>query len=126
MSTDLTNPIFTDETKAREHLENLRWPHGPVCPRCGASEKITELEGESHRPGLYQCNGCRQPFTVTIGTVIENSHIPLHKWMYAFHLMAASKKGISSKQLSRMLDITYKTAWFMSHRIREAMKPAYC
>jgi transposase-like protein len=123
MSTDLTNPIFTNEKAARKHLEKLRWPHGPVCPHCGETEKITKLKGKSHRPGLYQCNGCRQHFTVTVGTLFEDSHIPLHKWMLAFHLMTASKKGISSKQLSRMLDITYKSAWFMAHRIREAMKP---
>ncbi|MFA4901822.1 MAG: IS1595 family transposase [Desulfobaccales bacterium] len=123
MSTDLTNPIFTDEAEARRHLEKLRWSHGPVCPHCGETEKITKLKGKSHRPGLHQCNGCRQHFTVTVGTLFEDSHIPLHKWMLAFHLMTASKKGISSCQLSRMLDITYKSAWFMSHRIREAMKP---
>jgi len=123
MSTDLTNPIFTDENEARKHLEKLRWPHGPVCPHCGETEKITKLEGKSHRPGLHQCNTCRQHFTVTVGTLFESSHIPLHKWMLAFHLMTASKKGISSLQLSRMLGITYKSAWFMSHRIREAMKP---
>lgn len=124
MSTDLTNPIFTDENEARKHLENLRWPDGPVCPHCGESEKIKKLKGKSHRPGLHQCNACRQHFTVTVGTLFESSHIPLHKWLLAFHLMTASKKGISSLQLSRMLDITYKSAWFMSHRIREAMKPA--
>jgi transposase-like protein len=121
MSADLTNPIFTDETKAREHLETLRWPNGAFCPHCGATEKITRLDGESHRPGLHQCNACRQHFTVTVGTLFERSHIPLHKWLMAFHLMSASKKGISSHQLHRMLGITYKSAWFMTHRIREAM-----
>ena len=123
MSADLTNPIFTDEDKARKHLEKLRWPNGPVCPHCGETEKIKKLKGESHRPGLHQCNGCRQHFTVTVGTLFESSHIPLHKWLLAFHLMTASKKGISSNQLHRMLGITYKSAWFMTHRIREAMKP---
>jgi transposase-like protein len=122
---DLSNPIFTDEEQARKHLEYLRWPNGSVCPRCGESEKITELKGKSHRAGLYQCNGCRQPFTVTLGTILEDSHIELHKWLLAFHLMAASKKGISSHQLHRMLGITYKSAWFMTHRIREAMKADY-
>ena len=122
MSADLTNPIFDDEKAARKHLENLRWPNGPVCPHCGESEKIRKLRGKSHRPGLYQCNACRQPFTVTMGTILEDSHIELHKWLLAFHLMAASKKGISSHQLHRMLGITYKSAWFMTHRIREAMK----
>jgi transposase-like protein len=122
---DLTNPIFTDETRARKHLEKLRWPNGPVCPHCGETEKITKLRGKSHRPGLYQCNGCRQHFTVTVGTLFEDSHIKLHKWLLAFHLMAASKKGISAHQLHRMLGITYKSAWFMAHRIREAMKSDY-
>jgi transposase-like protein len=122
MSADLTHPIFTDEKAARRHLEKLRWPSGPVCPHCGATEKITKLRGKSHRPGLYQCNSCRQPFTVTVGTILEDSHIELHKWLLAFHLMAASKKGISAHQLHRMLGITYKSAWFMAHRIREAMK----
>jgi transposase-like protein len=123
MSADLTNPIFTDEKAARKHLEFLRWPNGPVCPHCGESgKKITRLKGKSHRPGLYKCKSCRKPFTVTMGTILEDSHIELHKWLLAFHLMAASKKGISSHQLHRMLDITYKSAWFMTHRIREAMK----
>jgi transposase-like protein len=122
---DLTNPIFTDEEKAREYLELLRWKGKPVCPKCGESEKITKLKGKSHRPGLYQCNGCRQHFTVTVGTLFEDSHIKLHKWLLAFHLMASSKKGISAHQLHRMLGITYKSAWFMAHRIREAMKPDY-
>jgi transposase-like protein len=118
---NLTNPIFTDENEARDHLEKLRWPNGPFCPHCGETEKIKKLEGKSHRPGLYQCNACRQHFTVTVGTLFERSHIPLHKWLLAFHLMSASKKGISAHQLHRMLGITYKSAWFMAHRIREAM-----
>ena len=122
MATDLTtNPIFHDEDVARAHLEKLRWPHGPTCPQCGATNGITRLQGESHRPGLHQCNHCRAHFTVTIGTVMERSHISLAKWVLGFHLMASSKKGMSSKQLERMLGVTYKTAWFMSHRIREAM-----
>ena len=117
-------PIFTDDTAARGHLEKLRWPDGPVCPHCGNADqaKIAKLKGTSHRPGLYQCNECREHFTVTVGTVMERSHIPLHKWVYGFHLMAASKKGVSAHQLHRMLGITYKTAWFMAHRIREAMR----
>lgn len=121
---DLTNPIFTDESKAREYLEAVRWPNGPICPHCGSVENITRLEGESHRAGLHQCNNCEGHFTVTVGTLYERSHIPLHKWMMATHLMCASKKGISSLQLSRMLGVTYKTAWFMTHRIRESMVPA--
>jgi len=119
--TDLTDPMFHDEDAARAHLEKLRWPHGPTCPHCGSTIGITRFQGSSTREGLHQCNACRGHFTVTVGTVMERSHIPLHKWVLGFHLLAASKKGMSSKQLSRMLDLTYKTAWFMSHRIREAM-----
>jgi transposase-like protein len=119
-------PIFTNDDAARRHLEKIRWPEGPICPHCGNAdaEKIKKLEGKSHRPGLYQCNECREHFTVTVGSVMERSHIPLSKWVYAFHLMAASKKGVSAHQLHRMLGITYKSAWFMAHRIREAMRPA--
>lgn len=122
---NLTNPIFHNEDAARAHLEGIRWPDGPVCPHCGNADgaKITRLQGKSHRPGLYQCNECREHFTVTVGGVMERSHIPLHKWVLAFHLMAASKKGISAHQLYRMLGFgSYRTAWFMAHRIREAMK----
>jgi transposase-like protein len=124
--TNLTNPIFHDEDKARKHLEALRWPDGPYCPHCGNSdqEKIKRLEGKSHRPGLFQCNECREHFTVTVGSVMERSHIPLHKWVLAFHLMNSSKKGMSAHQMHRMLGITYKSAWFMCHRIREAMAPS--
>ncbi|HZQ12686.1 MAG TPA: IS1595 family transposase [Pseudolabrys sp.] len=119
----LTDKIFHDENAARAHMERLRWPEGPICPHCGNSdqEAIKRLDGESHRPGLFQCNACREHFTVTVGTVMERSHIPLHKWVLAFHLMNASKKGISAHQMHRMLAITYKSAWFMCHRIREAM-----
>jgi len=122
---DLTNPIFTNDDAARRHLEKIRWPEGPICPHCGNADqaKIVKLKGKSHRPGLYQCNECREHFTVTVGSVMERSHIPLAKWVYAFHLMAASKKGVSAHQLHRMLGITYKSAWFMAHRIREAMRP---
>ncbi len=117
------NPIFTNEAAARKHLEKLCWPNGPVCPHCGETEKIKLLKGKSHRPGLRQCNACRKSFTVTVGTVFEDSHIKLHKWLLAFHLMTSSKKGISAHQLSRMLEVSYKTGWFMGHRIMEAMKP---
>lgn len=119
---DLSTPIFTDEPQARAHLETLRWPSGAFCPHCGDTENVTRLDGDAHRAGLYQCNSCREQFSVTVGTLFERSHLPLHKWLLAFHLMAASKKGISAHQLHRMLGITYKTAWFMAHRIREAMK----
>jgi transposase-like protein len=119
---DLTNPIFTDENAAREYLEAQRWPDAVSCPHCGSLDGITKMQGKSHRPGLFNCNGCRKPFSVTVGTVYERSHIPLNKWLLATHLMCSSKKGISAHQLHRMLGITYKSAWFMAHRIREAMK----
>ena len=119
--TDLTSPIFHDDDKARAHFEALRWPSGPVCPHCGCLDAGTLLKGKSTRPGLYQCNGCREPYSVTVGTVMERSHVPLNKWVLAFFLMASSKKGISARQLQRTIDVTYKTAWFMAHRIREAM-----
>ena len=121
--TNLTDPIFHNEDAAREHLENLRWPEGPICPHCGSVDGIALVGGtkRSHRPGLYYCNGCEGQFTVKVGTVLEKSKIPLTKWVLGFHLMAASKKGISAHQLHRSLGITYKTAWFMAHRIREAM-----
>lgn len=124
MPTDLTDPMFHDDGAARKHLEAIRWPHGPVCPHCGEVENVRRMVGKSHRPGLIQCNSCRENFTVTVGSVMERSHIPLAKWVLAFHLMAASKKGMSAHQLGRMLGITYKSAWFMAHRIREAMAPA--
>lgn len=124
MTYDLTDPIFTDEDKAREHFEAIHWPNGPICPHCGVtSEHVTLLAGKVHRPGLYQCNACRESFTVKMGTVMESSHLSYRKWALGFHLMAASKKGVSAHQLHRMLGITYKTAWFMAHRIREAMRP---
>jgi transposase-like protein len=120
--TTLNEPRFTDEEAARKHLEAIRWPSGPVCPHCGGIERNSPLSGSSHRPGLYFCGDCRSQFTVTVGTVFERSKIPLHKWVLATHLICASKKGMSSKQIERMLGVTYKTAWFMTHRIREAMK----
>lgn len=125
MDADLNNPIFQDTEKARIFLERNRWPGGAVCPHCGVTgSAITRVEGKkhSHRPGLYHCNGCSKQFTVTVGTVYEASHIPLHKWLLATHLMTSSKKGISAHQLHRMLGITYKSAWFMAHRIREGMR----
>jgi transposase-like protein len=120
-----TDPIFTDENAAREALESVRWPTGPVCPHCGGTEHVVRVEGkkQSHRPGLMYCNDCKGQFTVTVGTVFERSKIPLSKWWLATHLMCSSKKGVSSHQISRTLGVTYKTAWFMTHRIREAMAP---
>ena len=120
--TNLIDPIFTDAEKAREHLESILWPDGPVCPRCGVTEdRITKLKGKSTRPGLHKCKDCRKPFTVTIGTVMERSKIPLNKWVLAAYLMSASKKGMSAHQLHRMLGTTYETAWFLAHRLRECM-----
>lgn len=118
---DLTNPIFTDPDKAREHLERINWPEGPFCPHCGECENVHRLKGKSTRPGLIQCNSCLKNFTVTVGTVFERSKIALNKWMVATYLLSSSKKGMSAHQLHRMLGVTYKTAWFMAHRIREAM-----
>jgi transposase-like protein len=123
MNIDLTNPIFASEDAAREHLEAQRWPNGPFCPHCGETERVHRLKGKSTRPGLFQCNSCLQTFTVMVGSIFESSHIPLQKWVLAYHLMAASKKGMSALQLSRMLAISYKSAWFMCHRIRETMDP---
>ena len=120
--TDLTDPIYSDANKAREHLQSLQWPDGPLCPHCGCFDKITELKGKSTRPGVYKCNDCRKPFSVTVGTLFERSKIPLNKWLLATELLTASKKGMSAHQLHRMLGVTYKTAWFMAHRIREAMR----
>jgi transposase-like protein len=114
---------FTNADAARVYLENQRWPDGVTCPHCGADD-VTSMKGKAHRPGVYQCNACREQFTVTVGTVFERSKIPLNTWLYATHLLCSSKKGISSHQLHRMIGVTYKTAWFMTHRIREAMKEA--
>ena len=121
MTADLQNPIFTDENAAREALEATRWPDGVICPHCGAVDRAGKVAGEKHRPGLYYCNDCKGQFTVTVGTVFERSKIPLTKWWLATYLLGSSKKGMSAHQLHRMLGVTYKTAWFMAHRVREAM-----
>lgn len=139
--TDITkNPIFADEDAARAYLENLRWPHGVICVHCGAfgdaisavqkSDKLRKpkAEGKRHKParaGRYYCKDCAGTFTVTVGTVMEDSHVPLNKWLYAFRLMCGSKKGISAHQLHRSIGVSYKTAWFMNHRIREAMRSGF-
>ena len=122
--TDITNPIYSDANKAREHLEALHWPNGPVCPHCGNcdAKRITKLAGKSTRAGVHKCKECVKPFTVTVGTIFEDSKIPLNKWLMAFRLLNGAKKGMSAHELHRDLGITYKSAWFMSHRIREAMK----
>lgn len=126
-----TDPKFHDEEAAREHLELIRWPNGPVCPHCGATARTTNIwrieakikkPRKGARPGVLCCGDCRKQFTVTVGTVFEHSKVPLHKWVLATHLLCSSKKGMSSHQLHRTLGVTYKTAWFMTHRIREAMK----
>jgi transposase-like protein len=131
---DLSKPQFHDEAAAREWLERELWPDGPVCSHCGVVNQATLLQRgtrprknqpENKRParsGLYQCNACHEPFTVTVGTLYERSHIPLNKWLAATHLMMASKKGMSALQISRMLGIGYKSAWFMCHRIRESLR----
>ena len=117
---DLTKPIYHDNDAAREHLETLLWPEGPVCPRCGVmGDRITKLKGKSTRPGVYKCKDCRKPFSVTVGTVMERSKVPLCKWVLAAQLMASSKKGMSALQLQRMIGTNYETAWFLFHRLRE-------
>lgn len=121
MTADLFAPHFQDADKARAYLEALRWPDGAVCPHCGVIGDHYALKGAAHRPGLMKCKDCRKQFSVTVGTVFERSKIPLNKWLLAVHLMCASKKAMSSHQIHRMLGITYKSAWFMTHRIREAM-----
>ncbi len=130
--TNLLAPHFTDENKAREHLEALRWPQGPVCPHCGslASKRLPAQYGRPSkrhpqgklRAGIIQCNECRRQYSVTVKTLFEDSKVPLHKWLLANHLLVSSKKGMSAHQLHRMIGVTYKTAWFMFHRIREAMR----
>lgn len=121
MSITITDPVFHDEAKAREFLETQRWPNGPVCPFCGGKKEVVRLAGSAAEKGLVHCRPCRKKFTVTVGTVMERSHVPLTKWLVTFRLMAASKKGVSAHQVHRMLGLTYKTAWFLCHRVREAM-----
>ena len=117
MSADLNAPFFQDADKARERLESIRWPNGPICPHCGNCdpEKIKGLQGKAHRKGLYQCAECREQFTVTVGTVFERSKIPLNKWLLATHLLASSKKGMSSHQLHRMLGVVHDASFARSH-----------
>jgi transposase-like protein len=111
---------FPDSLSAAEFLESIRWPNGPVCPHCGNDEKHYKLPNKTRR--LWKCAKCRKQFTVTVGTIFESSHVPLHKWLWAFYLICSSKKGMSAHQLHRALKVTYKTAWFMGHRIRYAMQ----
>jgi transposase-like protein len=129
----LSKPHFHDEAAAFAELETILWPQGPVCPHCGSKDRIYDLKGVRSKPskkspegverhGLKKCGACKKQFTVRVGTIFEDSHAPLHKWLQAIHLMCSSKKGISSHQLHRILEVQYNTAWFMSHRIREAMR----
>jgi transposase-like protein len=129
----LSRPYFHDEAAAFQHVEEILWPQGPVCHHCGSMEQHYALKGGRTKAskknphgveiiGLYKCSDCRKKFTVRMGTIFEESHLPLHKWLQAIHLMASSKKGISAHQLHRVLEITYKSAWFLAHRIREAMR----
>lgn len=122
MSSALSAPHFHSEEAAFAYVEARIWPEGPVCPHCGGVERIGKLQGKSTRVGVWKCYQCRKPFTVKIGTIFESSHVALHIWLQAMYLIAGSKKGISSNQLHRVLGVTLKTAWFMSHRIREAMR----
>lgn len=122
MTDVLSHKRFYDEAAAYEWVEAHLWPSGPECPRCKSTQRITKLQGKSTRIGVYKCKDCRKPFTVKVGTIFEDSHIAMHLWLQAIALLCASKKGISSNQLHRMLGITLKSAWFMSHRIREAMR----
>ena len=114
---------FTTDVAAREYLESVRWPNGPVCAHCGETERVTRLDGKSHRVGLFQCNACKEQFTVTVGTIFEKSKIPLRKWLVAWYMLCSSKKGVSALQIQRMLDIgSYRSAWFVMHRIRYALR----
>jgi transposase-like protein len=122
MASGLSAKHFHDEEAAYSYVEARLWPHGPVCPRCGGLDRIGKMGGKSTRIGAYKCYECRKPFTVKIGTIFESSHVKMNVWLQAMYLIAGSKKGISSNQLHRILGVTLKTAWFMSHRIREAMR----
>ncbi len=122
MASVLSAKHFHDEQAAYDWVEARLWPNGPVCPRCKGTERVSLMGGQSTRIGTYKCYACRKPFTVKVGTVFESSHIPMNIWLQAIHLMAASKKGFSTQQFARVLGVTLKSAWFLSHRIREAMK----
>jgi transposase-like protein len=122
-SSVLNAPHFRDEKAAFAYVEAHLWPNGPVCPFCGEEKRVGRMEGKTTRPGLCKCYACRKPFTVRKGTIFESSHLALHLWLQVIHLMCASKKGISTRQIQRMLNCSMKTAWFLTHRIREAMGP---
>jgi transposase-like protein len=118
----LSKPYFHNEEAAYEFVESKLWPQGATCPKCGEQERVSKMQGKSTRIGVHKCYACRKPFTVKIGTIFEGSHVKMHLWLQAIYLIASSKKGISSNQLHRTLGVTLKTAWFMTHRIREAMR----
>ncbi len=120
----LKAPHFQSETAAFAYVEAALWPHGPTCPHCGETARVARLNGTATRPGLHKCYACKQQFTVRIGTIFEDSHLPLHLWLQVIHLFCASKKGIATRQIQRMLDCSMKTAWFLGHRIRESMTPS--
>jgi transposase-like protein len=122
MKSIISSPCFHNEEAAYAYIEARIWPDGPICPKCGEKKRIGKLQGKSTRIGTYKCYACRKPFTVKMGTIFEDSHVPMRLWLQAIYLMSASKKGISSHQLHRTLGVTLKTAWFMGHRIREAMQ----
>jgi transposase-like protein len=122
MASVLSAPHYHDEDAAFAYVEKAVWPEGPVCPHCGGVERISKMQGSATRKGLHKCYQCRRQFTVRQGTIFESSHVPLHIWLQAIFFVAGSKKGVSSNQLHRTLGVTLKTAWFMSHRIREAMR----
>ncbi len=121
----LNAPQFQTEAGAFAYVETRLWPNGPICPHCGRTERIGALKGATTRPGLYKCYACKKPFTVRIGTIFEDSHLPLHLWLQVIHLFCCSKKGIATRQIQRMLNCSMKTAWFLGHRIRLAMDPGY-
>src|ERR1700674_958014 len=124
MASVFSDPRFHNEEAAFAHVEAQLWPDGPVCPHCGTIGEAGRLRGKSVRPGLWKCYACRKQFTVRVGTIFEDSHCPLHIWLQAIHLMVSSKKGVSTRQLQRTLQVGMKTAWFLGHRIREMMKPS--
>ena len=119
----LAAPQFLTEQGAFAYVEARLWPNGPICPHCGETAKIGRLNGKTTRPGLHKCYACKKPFTVRMGTIFEDSHLPLHLWLQVIHLFCASKKGIATRQIQRMLNCSMKTAWFLGHRIRLAMDP---
>lgn len=119
----LTQPQFQDENAALDFVESHLWPDGPVCPFCGERKRVGVLKGKTTRPGLRKCYACQKPFTVRMGTIFESSHLPLHLWLQVIHFMCASKKGVSTRQIQRLLRCSMKTAWHLTHRIRAAMAP---